>query len=48
MTDSFNIGRKNSVSTTSKSPTRELNLDVEYIKCSTSALIREYLARKVF
>lgn len=25
----------------------ELNLDLSYINCSTTALIREYLARKV-
>jgi hypothetical protein len=47
MTDSFNISKKSSLSTANKNLNQDLNLDTEYIKCATTALIREYLARKV-
>ena len=47
MTDSFNISKKSSLSTANKNLNQDFNLDTEYIKCATTALIREYLARKV-
>jgi hypothetical protein len=47
MTDSFSISKKNTLSSTSKNLNQDFNLDTEYIKCATTALIREFLARKV-
>ena len=47
MTDSLSISKKPTLSTSNKNLNQDLNLDIEYIKCSTTALIREYLARKV-
>jgi len=47
MTDSFSISKKSSLSTANKNLNQDFNLDTEYIKCATTALIREYLARKV-
>jgi hypothetical protein len=47
MTDSFSISKKSSLSTANKNLNQDFNLDTKYIKCATTALIREYLARKV-
>ena len=47
MTDSYSISKKNTGSTPNKITNQDFNLDIQYINCSTSALIREYLARKV-